>query len=114
MKKIIQGIFIIACMFTAKSYAASFDCSRATIQTEHAICENLDVNDADVRMATSYKIVNKLMPMGTRSAIRDEQIKWLAMRDRCGTGVPCLKEVYKMRQQQLDIYLQRVYKQGPF
>ena len=36
------------------------------------------------------------------------------MRDRCGKAEACLNEVYKMRQQQLDIYLQRIYQKGPF
>ncbi len=114
MKNIIQFIFMISSIFLTHTYAASFECAYARTSTEHAICDNLAVNDADVKMATTYKTVNKLVPMGTRSVIRDEQVKWLAMRDRCGKGEVCLKEVYKLRQQQLDIYLQRIYKKGPF
>ena len=65
-------------------------------------------------MATTYKIINRLVPMGTRSAIRDEQVRWLALRDRCGQSVECLTQVYQIRQQKLEQYMQRVYQQGPF
>ncbi|MDY6488238.1 hypothetical protein SKM62_04335 [Acinetobacter faecalis] len=114
MKIFIKHLLMIMSLSLTQTYAASFDCNHAKTSTEHAICESLAVNDADVKMATTYKIVNKLVPMGTRSVIRDEQVKWLAMRDRCGKAEACLNEVYKMRQQQLDIYLQRIYQKGPF
>ena len=52
--------------------------------------------------------------MGTRGMIQDEQVKWLQLRDQCGDSSRCLSEVYKMRQQKLDMYMDRVYKQGPF
>ena len=52
--------------------------------------------------------------MGTRGVIQDEQVKWLQLRDQCGHSIRCLSEVYQMRQQKLDIYMARVYEQGPF
>lgn len=96
------------------SHAASFNCERAQTQTEHAVCEQLSLNDADVKMATTYNIIRKLVPMGTRGVIQDQQVKWLQLRDQCQDNVNCLTEVYKMRQQKLDIYMNNIYKQGPF
>ena len=52
--------------------------------------------------------------MGTRGAIQDQQVKWLQMRDQCQDNVSCLGDVYAMRQQKLDLYMNRVYQQGPF
>ena len=100
--------------FNVATYAASFNCDKARTQTEHAICEYRVVNDADVKMATTYNIIKRLVPMGTRGMIQDEQVKWLQLRDQCGDSSRCLSEVYKMRQQKLDMYMDRVYKQGPF
>ncbi|CAB1208201.1 lysozyme inhibitor LprI family protein [Acinetobacter bouvetii] len=101
-------------LFAGSTYAASFNCDKAKTQTEHAICEYRAVNDADVKMATTYNIIKRLVPMGTRGVIQDEQVKWLQLRDQCGNSSRCLIEVYKMRQQKLDLYMDRVYQQGPF
>lgn len=112
----IQQILTAALLCSA-SYivnAASYDCQKAKTLTEHAVCEHRALNDADVKMATTYSIIKRLVPMGTRGVIQDEQVKWLSMRDQCRDNVNCLSDVYKMRQQKLDIYMDRVYRQGPF
>ncbi len=96
------------------AHAASFNCERAQTKTEHAVCAHLSLNDADVKMATTYNIIRKLVPMGTRGVIQDQQVKWLQLRDQCQDNVNCLTEVYKMRQQKLDQYMSKVYQQGPF
>ena len=94
--------------------AASFACERAETKKEKTICEQHHLNDAEVKMATTYKIVKRLFPMGTRSVIQDEQVKWLRLRNECGDSVQCLTDVYQLRQQKLEIYLERVYQKGPF
>lgn len=94
--------------------AASFNCDKARTATEHAICDHRAINDADVKMATTYQMIKRLVPMGTRGVIQDEQVKWLQLRDQCGNSSRCLTEVYKMRQQKLDLYMEQVYQQGPF
>ncbi len=101
-------------LFSGSVYAASFNCDKVATVTEHAICQHRSINDADVKMATSYNILKRLLPMGTRSVIQDEQVKWLQLRDQCGNSSHCLTEVYKMRQQKLNLYLERVYQHGPF
>lgn len=95
-------------------HAASFDCQKAQTVTEHAVCDHRVLNDADVKMAVTYNIVKRLVPMGTRGAIQDQQVKWLQMRNQCQDNVSCLTDVYAMRQQKLDLYMNRVYQQGPF
>ena len=98
----------------AFSHAASFPCEKSQTATEHAICQHLQLNDADVKMATTYNILRKLVPMGTRGVIQDQQVKWLQLRDQCHDNLKCLIEVYNMRQQKLDLYMQKIYQQGPF
>ena len=44
--------------------AASFNCDKAKTTPEHAICEYRQINDADVKMATTYTILKRLVPMG--------------------------------------------------
>lgn len=94
--------------------AASYVCEQAETVTEKTICADRSLNDADVKMATTYRIVRKLVPMGTRGVIQDQQVKWLQLRDQCQDNVNCLTEVYKMRQQKLDLYLNAIYQKGPF
>ena len=105
---------VVLSVLATSSYAASFNCEKARTATEHAICDTRAVNDADVKMATTFYIIKRLVPMGTRGVIQDEQVKWLQLRDQCGHSIRCLSEVYQMRQQKLDIYMARVYEQGPF
>ena len=114
MKLFIVCKVVFFSFLSGSVYAASFNCDKARTQTEHAVCEYRVVNDADVKMATTYNIIKRLVPMGTRGMIQDEQVKWLQLRDQCGDSSRCLSEVYKMRQQKLDMYMDRVYKQGPF
>ena len=110
---------IILLIFGSISYvqlssAASFNCQRAVSKTEHAICEHRVLNDADVQMATTYNIVRRLVHMCNRSMIQTEQVKWLNLRDQCQDSLDCLKKLYQVRQQRLDLHLERIYQQGPF
>lgn len=107
-------IFMVFTCISSITQAASFNCDKAQTQTEYAICEHRNLNDADVKMATTYNIIRKLVPMGTRGVIQDQQVKWLQLRNQCQDNVSCLTDVYKMRQQKLDIYMNSVYQQGPF
>ena len=113
MKSSLYIFAVLGCISTI-SDAASFNCDKAQTKTEYAICEHRNLNDADVKMATTYNIIRKLVPMGTRGVIQDQQVKWLQLRDQCQDNASCLADVYKMRQQKLDIYMNRVYQQGPF
>ncbi len=115
MKKLIFSILIFSnASLYSVVHAASFNCEKAVTKTEYAVCKHLQLNDADVKMATTYNIIRKLVPMGTRGVIQDQQVKWLQLRDQCQDNVSCLNDVYKMRQQKLDIYMNQVYRQGPF
>lgn len=106
--------FALICSAGFSVYGASFDCQKAQSVTEHAVCHHRQINDADVKMATTYNIIKRLVPMGTRGEIQDQQVKWLFLRDQCQDNVSCLNDVYTMRQQKLDLYMKRVYQQGPF
>lgn len=105
---------IISSVFMISVQAASFNCAQAKTKTEHRVCENMSLNDADVKMATTYNIIRHFVPMGTRGAIQDEQAKWLSQRNQCQDNLQCLKSSYQKRQQALDLQMDRIYKQGPF
>ena len=110
----IKLIIVLAACGSVPVFAASFDCKKAQSETEKAVCEHRILNDADVKMATTYQILRRLVPMGMRSIIQNEQVKWLELRDQCQANLQCLNHVYQMRQQKLEIHLDRIYKQAPF
>ena len=107
-------LLLLTLGLVTQSQAASFDCQHVRTMTEQAICDHRTLNDADVKMATSYEVLRKLLPMGGRSFVQEEQVKWLQLRDQCQDNLACLTEVYSMRQQKLDDHLRRIYQRGPF
>ncbi|WP_436898946.1 lysozyme inhibitor LprI family protein [Acinetobacter gyllenbergii] len=116
MKKLISSILLfIPLLFWSPAQAASFSCKAVKLKAEQQICNDLVLNDADVKLATTYQIILHALPMGGRDAEKDQQFKWLKQRNSCGANSPCLKRAYAQRQQQLDQLLQtRVLSQGPF
>jgi uncharacterized protein len=83
--------------------AASFDCDGKTLQPdEKMICDNRALNDADVKMATTFELISGLLAMGSRGTLQDEQTAWLKTRQACGADAACLKTSYETRLKQLD------------
>ncbi|MDR2250943.1 lysozyme inhibitor LprI family protein [Acinetobacter sp.] len=101
--------------FTHSVQAASFSCDAAKTKTELSICKNRSLNDADVKMVTTYDIVLHALPMGSSGNQQDTQQQWLKKRNACAANVSCIAKAYQQRQQQLDSILQdRVLSHGPF
>lgn len=116
MRRLIPAI-VLAVVCAAASLpaaAASFDCRKARSADEKAICANRDLNDQDVRMDQLYGITRRLVPMGGRGAIMDDQRAWLQARKACGADRACLRRSYDDRIRQLNTVMDRVYQQGPF
>ena len=106
-----QGVTPLA----STAQAASFDCARARAPDERAICGNRVLEDRDVELSVLYGLIQKLVPMGSRDAIRHEQTQWLAGRGRCGADVPCLRRAYDRRIAALRATIEeRVVSNGPF
>ncbi|OBY73365.1 lysozyme inhibitor LprI family protein [Acinetobacter gyllenbergii] len=116
MKKLVALILIaMPVLFLSQVHAASYSCKAAKLKAEQQICNDRGLNDADVKLATTYQIILRALPMGGRDAEKDQQFQWLKQRNSCGANTPCLRRAYAQRQQQLDQLLQtRVLSQGPF
>ena len=109
------GLLGMSCLLPVSTFAASFDCQKAALSAEKAICQFRSLNDQDVKMVTTFNILTHVLPMGGRDALRDEQQVWLKQRNACGGKVSCIARHYQQRQTQLDELLQtRVYQHGPF
>jgi uncharacterized protein len=82
--------------------AASFDCRTAGLAPdEAAICQNIDLNDMDVRMVTTFDLLREVLPMGSRGALEASQIEWLEKREACEANLDCLAAAYASRMAEL-------------
>lgn len=115
MTRLSIGFCILVFGVYSQAQAASFSCDKASLKAEKTICQVRGLNDADVKMATTYQIVLHALPMGGRDQQKEIQWQWLKSRNTCGANVPCLSKAYQQRQQQLDtIIQQRILNHGPF
>ena len=96
----------LALSFTVPAQAASFDCEKPDLAAdEKAICENRALNDAEVKMVTTFDLLSGLLAMGARGSMQDAQIEWLKRRQACGADTACLRLAYEVRTKDLmDIY----------
>ena len=94
--------------------AASFDCARARVADERAICADRTLNDKDVRMAQLYEIDGHFLAMGRRGVLDDEQSHWLKGRRQCGANRQCLNAAYDHRLGALQSVISEIYTHGPF
>lgn len=103
MLKKVGAALVGALIWAGSAQAASFDCDQPGLALdEQAICDNRDLNDADVKMATTFRFLSGLFAMGTRHNMQDEQRDWLKSRRRCGADLGCLRQAYETRLNQLD------------
>ncbi|MDE1991897.1 MAG: hypothetical protein KGI75_05310 [Rhizobiaceae bacterium] len=85
------------------AHAASFDCEAKSLQPdEKAICDNRVLNDADVKMVTTFDLLSGLLAMGSRGTLQDEQTAWLKKRQACGADTACIGAAYDARLKELD------------
>ncbi|AJE48269.1 lysozyme inhibitor LprI family protein [Celeribacter indicus] len=83
--------------------AASFDCDLPDLAPdEQVICDTRELNDADVRMVTTFDFLTGLFAMGMRGSIQDSQIAWLKQRQACGADAACIRDAYDRRQKALE------------
>lgn len=107
-------LIVFALSASAPASAASFDCSQARAPDEMAICNDRELNDMDVRMATLLDVAKGFVLMGERGALQDDQRSWLADRRRCEADVACLRRSYRKRIGELDAELQNIRSRGPY
>ncbi|MBW9053303.1 lysozyme inhibitor LprI family protein [Rhizobium mesosinicum] len=82
--------------------AASFNCDAKELQPdEKVICEDRSLNDADVKMVTTFELLSGLLAMGARGTLQDKQTAWLKKRQACGADAACIGAAYQERLKQL-------------
>ena len=72
--------------------AASFDCNKATTETEKAICDDPELSALDKRMSKAYKRARGSTSSG--DVYKSNQFKWLKSRNACISDKQCLLKSY--------------------
>jgi uncharacterized protein YecT (DUF1311 family) len=75
--------------------AASFDCSKATTNTELAICKNQHLSILDEMMTISYQQLIK--EIFDKEKLKTAQLIFLAKNKKCNGDTECLKKSYISR-----------------
>lgn len=96
-------IVLLALVMTAGATAVSaqsFDCDKARIATEYAICDSDRLSRLDEEMASLYFG----LPYRIREDIEGEQARWLRRRNACRYDHDCIARAYYRRVDQLSAY----------
>ncbi|MFL9882331.1 hypothetical protein PQR68_16305 [Paraburkholderia agricolaris] len=94
--------------------AASFDCNRARLPDEKAICASRQLSELDVEMSVRFQMMMGLVAMGTRGDMGEEQQSWLSARKKCAANQACLLAAYRQRIQTLKNEYAQLASRGPF
>ncbi|MDG4597321.1 MAG: lysozyme inhibitor LprI family protein [Candidatus Contendobacter sp.] len=86
------------------TFAASYDCTRASTAAEIAVCDNPSLSRMDEDLAVTYRSLLDRLPPRQAAHLRDDQRSWLVARDSCGADVRCLRARYQERMARLSEY----------
>ncbi|MGC5699099.1 DUF1311 domain-containing protein [Pseudomonas sp. NFXW11] len=75
--------------------ASSFDCSKATTQSEQAICADPYTAGLDAQLAQAWSLA--LGQSKAPKALRQDQRQWLQQREQCAANLACLRGSYLSR-----------------
>ena len=90
---------LIAVMMAGPATAASFDCKKAKLPAEIAVCSDPTLSSQDEELAREYVPLVKSSPADLAKAIKTEQKAWLSARNACGSDMQCIMGSYRMRLQ---------------
>ena len=101
-------IFAVTLMFwlglAAVGQATSFDCSKATSETEIAICADPKLSAIDIFMNIIWSVEGS-----TSQRYRSEQILWISERDKCLSDTVCIEQAYMRRLQEAPFKFETIY-----
>lgn len=100
--------FALLLLLSGSESAASFSCSSVRSPDEKAICADRELSEKDVRMVTTYNMLQKIVLMCGRGALQDEQTAWLQKRQQCSDNTVCLSHLYDDRIDELNGQYQHI------
>jgi uncharacterized protein len=80
---------------SSEAEAASFDCRRAILAAEKAVCTDDNLGSLDDRTAGMYfRILGSGAPASTITRVRQAQSRFIVRRNACGANGGCLVDAY--------------------
>jgi hypothetical protein len=83
---------------------ASFDCSKATTETEIAMCADPKLSAIDIFMNIIWSEEGS-----TAQRDRSEQMLWISERDKCLSDTECIEQAYMKRLQEAPFKFEPMY-----
>ena len=105
MKQYFRSIgltLLLSLGFGSLSQAASFDCNKATTETEIAICNDPELSALDEALHVAYRDILVTNFDEAAEIAKTEQRNWIIERNICGFEVSCLVDEYKKRHIELS------------
>ncbi len=99
MEKLFLSTAIFLLSLSVQTYAASFDCAKATSVTEKLICSDESISKLDEQLASAYK--QGLDAEKDKDAFKKMQIEWLKQQRAC-KDAECLSKTYQARIAELN------------
>ena len=89
------GVVVVALAKAAPAAAQSFDCRDSGMASERAVCGSDRLSGLDERMTGLYaSLMAALNTDRQRESLRGYQLRFLAVRNRCGRDTGCIKGAY--------------------
>jgi uncharacterized protein len=101
-----KAFALIGFLFAATTFAASFDCSKASTPIEKAICSYPELSGLDEQLASAYRAM--ALTTADQGQLKHEQRTWIAqVRNKC-EDTNCLALAYQNRINELagDVSIQ--------
>ena len=110
LKSIITIMILCSSLSTikAQSNKPSFDCSKAAIGAEIAICNDEKLAVLDVLMANTYNKLRRNIPSLEQEILFEQQVEWLKERNACAENTTCLENAIQERATDLQTELERI------
>ena len=89
--------FLLVCLTSTASQAASFNCRYAKLPAEVAICQNEDLQTLDQDMSDSFFYYRPLLEGRALTKLNRSQRSFISRRNSCGSNTSCLENVYNAR-----------------
>lgn len=111
------SLLVLPSLTTGPTWAASFDCSKASTPFEKAICDNPEISTADERLAKAYAFSLAGLSPDVEAAVKKSQQDWLNYAQRACSAdnknvangtfdermVWCLNQIYSSRLRALEM-----------
>lgn len=100
MRRPIRDVLLAAALVTAYAATAtaqSFNCRYAHYADERAICRSFDLSKLDDQLAAVFARAMRLTPPDRRTALQQQETRWVVTRRRCGSDDACIAQSYRDR-----------------